>query len=161
MLQCDKIKALAQVCDPQDVFAALLWQRGQYNELDGQQVVTDLATHPHLWRSFLFTTSVYAPDLRGSSFCGLMLSLTLMADFPLTQMSDTLYLLAENQDTLVVQLLDFGKKWEASTVHIFDGMNGQADWTRRERLRRKLQGELFDLETGEEKDALVIKYWWD
>jgi hypothetical protein len=161
MLQCDTIKALAEICDPQDVLAALLWQRGQYNELDGPQVVSDLAAHAHLWRSFLFTTSVYAPDPRGASFCGLMLSLRLMADFPLTPASDTLYLLAENQDTIAAQLLDFGKKWEASTVHIFDGVNGPEDWTGRERLRRKLSGELFDPETGEGRDAIVIKYWWD
>lgn len=37
--------------------------------------------------------------------------------------ADTLYILAENQDTIVVHLIDFGKKWEADCVDVWDGAN--------------------------------------
>lgn len=37
--------------------------------------------------------------------------------------ADTLYILAENQDTKVSQLLDLGKKWRTDSVEVSDGTN--------------------------------------
>lgn len=160
MLQIDAIKHLAETYTPQEVFAAITWQRGQYERFDGQQIVTDLSNHSHLWQSFLFTTALYAPDPRGAGFLNLLIyTLIHMATFPLDQRSDTLYLVAENQDIIVSQLLDLGKRWEASTVHVYDGINGQEDWDRRDWLKRKLQGELFN-RNQEECDGILIRYGW-
>ena len=71
MLELNTIQSIAQSYSPQELFAALVWQR-RFNEFDGQEVVTDLANHSNLWKSFLFTKPIYAPDKDGLSFCGLI-----------------------------------------------------------------------------------------
>ena len=34
--------------------------------------------------------------------------------------ADTLYVLTKNQDAIVTQLVDLGKKWQADSVEIYD-----------------------------------------
>lgn len=172
MLEVERIQSLAQSFSPQELFAALVWQR-RFNQFDGPVVMTDLANHPDLWESFLFTKPIYAADRDGLSFNGVVETLLAMANYrPMPAASiihfipypaDTLYLLAENQDTIVAQLLDFGKKWEADCVDIWDGTNtGEAEaWEFRDyvslRLRKGLWGENFK----RDRDAVIISYWWD
>jgi len=67
MLELSKVQHLAETYAPQELFAALVWQR-QFNLFDGPQVITDLANHPDLWESFLFTKPIFAPDKHGLSF---------------------------------------------------------------------------------------------
>ncbi|NJL46698.1 MAG: hypothetical protein HC929_03320 [Leptolyngbyaceae cyanobacterium SM2_5_2] len=47
MLEVEKIGALAQAYSPQELMAALVWQR-RFNRFDGSVVITDLAQQPHL-----------------------------------------------------------------------------------------------------------------
>ena len=120
MLDLAKIKLIAQSYTPQELFAALVWQR-RFNEFDGEEVITDLAKNSSLWASFMFTKPIFAPDENGLSFSGVIDTLLAMANYrPMPETSilrfvaypaDTLYILAENQDTIVSQLLDLGKKW--------------------------------------------------
>lgn len=119
MLDLTKIAAIAQSYSPQELCAALVWQR-QFNQFDGAEVITDLANHPDLWKSFLFTKPIYAPDQDGLSFNGVVDTLLAMANYrPMPEASiihfipypaDTLYVLSENQDVIVAQLMDLGKK---------------------------------------------------
>jgi hypothetical protein len=96
------------------------------------------------------------PDLaKFSIFNGLVETLLAMANYrPMPETSiihfvrypaDTLYVLAENQDLIVAQLVDFGKKWRADSVDIFDGNhneNNDEDWSFQDyvsiRLKRAL-----------------------
>jgi hypothetical protein len=173
MLDLAKTELIAKSYSPQELFAAMVWQR-QFNEFDGQEVVTDLANHPNLWQSFVFAKPIYAPDKDGLSFNGLVETLLAMANYrPMPETSiihfvrypaDTLYVLAENQDLIVSQLLDFGKKWRADSVDIFDSNhneNNDEDWSFQDyvsiRLKRALWGEDF----RRDRDAVLISYWWD
>ena len=61
MLDLKRIETLAQNYNVQEMVAALVWQR-RFNQFDGPEVITDLANHPDLWASFIFTKPVYAPD---------------------------------------------------------------------------------------------------
>lgn len=67
MLELEGIQSLAQSYSPQELFAALVWQR-RFNEFDEQEVITDLTNHHHLWKRFLFTKPIYAPDQRWIEF---------------------------------------------------------------------------------------------
>ena len=170
ILDVDKIQLIATSNSPQELVAALVWQR-QFNEFDGQEVITDLANHPDLWKSFLFTKPIYAPDKDGLSFNGVIDTLLAMANYrpmPATSVihfvpypADTLYVLTENQDLIVAQLMDLGKKWRADVVDVSDGASEEEDWEFRDyvsmRLRRALWGEDFK----RDRDAVVISYWWD
>jgi hypothetical protein len=119
MLDLAKIQSIAQSYSPQELFAALVWQR-QFNEFDGEEVITDLVNQPTLWASFLFTKPIFAPDENGLSFSGVIDTLLAMANYrPMPETSiihfipypaDTLYILTENKDTTVSQLMDLGKK---------------------------------------------------
>ena len=80
MLDLAKIEQVAQSYSPQELFAALVWQR-QFNEFNGREIITDLAKYPQLWRSFLFTKPIYAPDKKGLSFCGVIDTLLAMANY--------------------------------------------------------------------------------
>ena len=165
-----RIQSVAQSYSPQELFAALVWQR-QINEFNGEEVITDLANQPNLWKSFLFTKPIYAPDKNGLSFNGVLETLLAMANYrpmPETSMlhfipypADTLYVLAENQDMIVAQLIDLGKKWRADSVDVCDGSNEDEDWKIRDYilicLRRALWGEDFK----QNRDAVIISYWWD
>jgi hypothetical protein len=105
MLDLSKVQAIAQNYSPQELFAALVWQR-RFNEFEGKEVIIDLVSHPRLWRSFLFFKPIYAPDKDGLSFNGVLDTLLAMAKYrpmPETSMmhfiqypADTLYILAEN-----------------------------------------------------------------
>ncbi|HEY9801714.1 MAG TPA: hypothetical protein V6D25_15260 [Leptolyngbyaceae cyanobacterium] len=54
MLDLAKIQSIAQFYSPQELFAALVWQR-RFNQFNGEEVITDLCAHTDLWTSFLFT----------------------------------------------------------------------------------------------------------
>ena len=162
---------IAQSYSSQELFAALLWQR-QFNEFDGEEVITDLANHPNLWASFLFTKPIFAPDENGLSFGGLIDTLLAMANYrPMPETSiihfipypaDTLYILTENKDTTVSQLMDLGKKWRADSVDVNDSTNEAFiyNWRLKRGLTR-LVGGLFDEKVQRDCDAVVISYWWD
>lgn len=170
MLDLAKIQSIAQSYSPQELFAALVWQR-RFNEFDGEEVITDLANHPNLWKSFLFTKPIYAPDKNGLSFNGVLETLLAMANYrpmPETSMihfipypADTLYVLAENQDLIVAQLIDLGKKWRADAVDVCDGSNEDEDWEFRDYVSIRLRGALWGEDLRRDCDAVVISYWWD
>lgn len=170
MLDLAKIQSIAQSYSPQELFAALVWQR-RFNEFDGEEVITDLSNHPSLWASFLFAKPIFAPDEGGLSFGGLLDTLIAMANYrPMPETSiihfiaypaDTLYILAENQDTTVSQLLDLGKKWRADSVEVSDGTNEDYGWRLKRRLRTRLEGALWGEDVRQDRDAVVISYWWD
>ncbi len=170
MLDLAKIQSIAQSYSPQELFAALVWQR-RFNEFDGEEVITDLSKHPDLWASFLFAKPIFAPDEKGLSFAGVLDTLIAMANYrPMPETSiihfiaypaDTLYILAENQDTTVSQLLDLGKKWRADSVEVSDGTNEDYAWRLKRRLRTRLEGALWGEDVQQDRDAVVISYWWD
>ncbi|BAY08548.1 hypothetical protein [Calothrix sp. NIES-2098] len=170
MLNLTTIQTIAQSYSPQELFAALVWQR-QFNEFDGEQVITDLAGHIDLWASFLFTKPIFAPDEHGLSFGGVVDTLLAMANYrPMPETSiihfiaypaDTLYILTENQDTKVSQLLDLGKKWRADSVEITDGTNEDYGFRLQRRLRTRLEGALWGEDFQQDRDAVIVSYWWD
>jgi hypothetical protein len=118
MLDTNKIQAIAQSYSPQELFAALVWQR-QFNQFDGPEVITDLTNHPDLWKSFVFTKPIYAADQDSLSFNGIVETLLAMANYrPMIETSiihfipypaDTLYVLAKNQDVIVSQVMALGR----------------------------------------------------
>jgi hypothetical protein len=59
MLDAQRVRHLAKTYRPQEFFAALVWQR-RFNLFDGPEVITDLANHPDLWESFVFTKPITA-----------------------------------------------------------------------------------------------------
>lgn len=172
MLDVNKVMAIAQAYSPQELMAALVYQR-RFNQFDGTEVITDLAHHSELWKSFLFTKPVYAPDKHGLSFNGVVETLLAMANYrPMPETSiihfvpypaDTLYLLAENQDVIVSQLMDLGKKWRADEVSICEGsdIDEAEDWEFRDYIALKLRGGLHGKIFGDKSDAALISYWWD
>jgi len=148
------------------------WERQRrFNEFDGEEVITDLSNHPSLWASFLFTKPIFAPDENALSFGGVIDTLLAMANYrPMPETSiihfiaypaDTLYILTENQDTIVSQLLDLGKKWRADSVEVSDGSNEEYGLRLKRRLRTRLEGALWGEDVRQDRDAVVISYWWD
>ncbi|BAY86916.1 hypothetical protein NIES267_64270 [Calothrix parasitica NIES-267] len=170
MFSLDRVKTLAQSYSPQEMFAALLWQR-RFNLFNGEEVIADLYNNQELWESFVFCKPVYAPDEDGLSFNGLIdILLALANSRPVAETNiikfiaypaDTLYVLAENQDTTVSQLVELGKKWRADDVYIDDKNNEEYDWKLKSLLRLKLEGGIHDKKVKQRKDAVVICYWWD
>lgn len=170
MLDLAKIEQIAQSYSPQELFAALVWQR-RFNEFDGEEVITDLSNHPDLWVSFLFSKPIFAPDENGLSFNGVIDTLLAMANYrPMPETSimhfipypaDTLYILTVNQDTTVAQLVDLGKKWRADSVDVCDGTSEEFGWRLKRRLLARLEGGLWGEEVESDRDAVVISYWWD
>ncbi len=71
MLDITKIQTIAQSYSPQELFAALVWQR-RFNRFDGERVISNLCQHTDLWASFLFTKPIFAPDENGLSFGGVV-----------------------------------------------------------------------------------------
>lgn len=169
MLDLTKIQSIAKSYSPQELFAALVWQR-QFNQFDGEEVITDLSGRTDLWASFLFTKPIFAPDENGLSFGGMIDTLLAMANYrPMPETSiihfvaypgDALYILTENQDTKVSQLLDLGKKWRADSVEIIDGTNEDYSFRLKRRLRTRLEGALWDNDV-QHRDAAIVCYWWD
>jgi hypothetical protein len=166
MLDLTRIQSIAQSYSVQELFAALVWQR-RFNEFDGKEVITDLSCHPELWESFVFAKPLFAPDEHGLGFNGLLDTLFALANYrPVPETStivfvaypaDTLYILTENRDTTVSQLLDLGKKWRADEVYIGDSNHEEYGW----KLKHRLWGKPEDPELGRDRDAVVISYWWD
>ena len=172
MLDATRIQTLAESYSPQEMMAAMVWQR-RFNEFDGPEVIADLAEHADLWKSFVFTKPVYAPDKDGMSFNGVLDTLLAMANYrPMPESSvihfvrypaDTLYLLAENQDIVVSQLLDLGKKWRADVVDVFDGgeQPEEEDWEFRDYAEMRLRRGLWNTAKEGKRDAVIVSYWWD
>lgn len=174
MLDAQRIQTLAETYSAQEFFAALMWQR-RFNEFEGPQVVRDLCNHSELWSSFLFSKPVYAPDKNGLSFNGVLDTLLAMANYrpmPETSMiqfvrypADTLYVLTENRDIVVSQLLDLGKQWRADEVSVFTGAPEaeEEDWRFREYARMRLEEGLWGESFGsrDEKDGAIVSFWWD
>ncbi len=170
MLEIEKIQSIAKSYSPQELFAALVWQR-QFNQFDGEKVIRDLIDNSTLWSSFLFTKPIFAPDENGLSFSGLIDTLLAMANYrPMPPESiihfvsypaDTLYILTENQATIVSSLLDLGKKWRADTVDIIDGINEEYAFRLQRCLRARLTETLMSENKPYQRDAVVISYWWD
>ena len=75
--------------------------------------------------------------------------------------ADTLYILAENQDTVVAQLLDLGKAWRADAVDVCDGINTDEAFPFRDRVKVRSQQSLWGHDNEDDRDAVVISYWWD
>ncbi len=71
--------------------------------------------------------------------------------------ADTLYILTENQDLIVSQLMDLGKKWKADSVEAIDSSNEDCGW----RLKRQLKKASLDELKNLAQDAVIICYWWD
>ena len=173
MLDLDKIQHISRSYSSQELFASLVWQR-QFNNFDGKQVIRDLSSHPNLWHSFLFSQSIYAPDKEGLSFACMITTLLAMANYrvvPETSMikfvaypADTLYVLTENRSTMVSELVDLGKKWQADSVDIVDSNNeeysGYVQFRLRESLAEKDKS-LLSQSNLERLDAVVVAYWWD
>ncbi|MGL5834249.1 MAG: hypothetical protein ACRC1Z_13590 [Waterburya sp.] len=172
MLDVEKIRAIAECYTAQELFAALVWQR-RFNEFDGEEIIADLAAHSHIWKSFLFFKPIYTVDKDGLSFNGVVETLLAMANYrPMPETSiihfvrypaDTLYILAENQDFIVSQLIDFGKKWRADVVDVCDGSNdnSQEDWNSRDYVSIRLQNGLWGEDFKKDRDAVIVSYWWD
>ncbi len=173
MLDLNKIQHIAKSYSPQELFAALVWQR-QFNNFDGEQVITDLSTNSDLWHSFLFAKAIYATDEEGLSFTCMVTTLLAMANhrlMPETSMiqftaypADTLYILTENQNTLVSKLIDLGKRWRADSVEVIDSNNEEYGYFTQFKLRESLaekEKTLLDQSNHERLDAVVVAYWWD
>ncbi len=71
------------------------------------------------------------------------------------------YILCENQDTKVSELLDLGKKWHADSVEVTDGTNEEYSFKLQRRLRTRLEGSLLGNNVQHDCDAVMITYWWD
>ncbi|MEC4812311.1 MAG: hypothetical protein SAK29_03395 [Scytonema sp. PMC 1069.18] len=170
MLDITKIQTIAQSYSPQELFAALVWQR-RFNRFDGERVISDLCQRTDLWASFVFTKPIFAPDERGLSFGGVVDTLLAMANYrptPETSIihfvaypADTLYILSVNLDTTVSQLLDLGKKWLADSVEVIDGTNEDYSFRLQRRLKTQLQGALWGEDIELDCDAVIVSYWWD
>lgn len=178
MLDLAKIQSIAQSYSPQELFAALVWQR-QFNNFNGEEVITDLSKCSGLWTSFLFTKPIFTSDKNGLSFNGVIDTLLAMANYrPMSPESivhfvpypaDTLYVLTYNQDTVVSQLMDLGKKWQADSVEVIDRSNPDCGWRLKHRLmvensdRHSQQTHVSEKATRDEsfRDAVIVAYWWD
>lgn len=172
MLDVSLVQTLAEGYSPQEMMAAMMWQR-RFNNFDGPEVIVDLARHADLWKSFVFTKPVYAPDKDGLSFNGVLDTLLAMANYRPTSESsvvsfvrypaDTLYLLAENRDIVVSQLLDLGKKWRADEVDVFDDgeQAEEEDWEFRDYAAMRLRRGLWRVSEEGERSAVLVSYWWD
>jgi hypothetical protein len=121
----------------------------------------------------LFSKPIYAPDKHGLSFNRVLETLLAMANYrPMPETSiihfvrypaDTLYILAENQDFIVSQLMDFGKKWRADVVDVCDSSNdnSQEEWGSSDYVSIRLQGALWGEDFKQDRDAVIVSYWWD
>ena len=165
-LELANIQLAAESCSAQELIAALVWQR-QFNEFDGKQVVRDLISHSDLWSSFLFTKQIFSADRQGLTDTLVSMAnnryqkieknnwgvYCYFAAYP----ADTLYILTKNQDALVIQLVDLGKKWQADSVDIYDSQNN-GELTKYESI--VLSRALIIPDEGI-RDAVLIKFWWD
>ena len=78
--------------------------------------------------------------------------------------ADTLYVLTENQETLATQLMDLGKKWQATSVEVIDRHNKEYGFFTQHQLRECLASRdkiLYKLNNLQRLDAIVVIYWWD
>ena len=123
----------------------LLGQRQrQFNNLNGEEVIADFSKCSGLWTSFLFIKPIFTTDKNGLSFNGVIDTLLAMANYrPMPPESivhfvpypaDTLYVLTYNQDTVVSQLMDLGKKWQADSVEVINNNNPDCGWRLKHRL---------------------------
>ena len=120
---------------------------------------------------FLFAKAIYASDQEGLSFAFMVTTLLAMANYrpmPETSMihfvaypADTLYILTENQSTLVSKLIDLGRKWQADSVEVVDGNNEEYGSYTQFRLRKSLaekEKTLLSQPNRDRLDAVVVTY---
>ncbi len=69
--------------------------------------------------------------------------------------------MSENQDSKVSQLVDLGKKWKADCVEVTDGTDMQYTYRLKRMLRYRFEETLWGNENKEQRDAVVVSYWWD
>jgi hypothetical protein len=75
--------------------------------------------------------------------------------------ADMLYILAENRDITVAQLMELGKKWKADEVSAFDGSLEEEDWKFRNYVSLRLKDALWGKQSDKDRDAIIVSYWWD
>jgi len=100
-------------CSTQELLEALMLHAG-FNDFDPMLVLDDLHSNPNLWMSFFMGP----PIVEREDFCrcGLFVAIR---DIRRRWRADTLYVHAQDDDC-VFPLVDFGKKWNAKEVEIFD-----------------------------------------
>ena len=138
MLNLCRIQALASANSAQELLSALLWQR-QFSQFNGERILADLAQHPDLWASFLFTCPAYTPDKTGLSLKNTVRMLVELASSNIYQ-ADTLYLLAPQSDSILARLLELGKKWQADSVEVIDRNYPRGDRKLQQQLAKRLSG---------------------
>ena len=173
-LDLEKVKRISENYTVQELFAALVWSR-RFNDFDGQQIMTDLVAHPELWRSFLFSKPIFAPDEHGLSFSGLVEALIALAEANVVTPApgwryvpypaDTLFVLTVNQEVTVSQLVDFGRKWQADEVNVLTAPSqalvegSESSWYERIVLS-KLKYYDDDYGAKQPTGAAIVQYWW-
>ena len=83
---------------------------------------------------------------------------------PIAYPADTLYVLTENQETLVSKLVDLGKSWQADLVEVINSNNPEYSYTTQFKLKSSIGRKdqiPFKLSNLERLDAVVIAFWWD
>ena len=170
MLNIERIQNLLESYSIQEMIAAMVYQRC-FNDFNGREVIEDLARHNDLWRSFFFSRPIFLEDEYGLSFSGLIETLSIMGNRKPNEETtlpqefvypgDTLFVLTRNQDAIVSQLMDLGKKWRADEVYIYDGYNREFKPDLQQILYIKLNHSLWG-DPGEDwSDAVVMSFWWD
>jgi len=157
VLELNRVQEIVnQLSSSQDFWAVLTCKAECYNEFNAEIVLQDLVNHPQLWKGFIFSHSIFAPDPKGISLGQLIDNLMNIAKLPANRWGgDTLYILAENEALTVSRLLDLGKIWQASEVMIRDGTSEIGEWTMARTINRRLKRAMFD----EDLDAIILKYW--
>lgn len=58
--------------------------------------------------------------------------------------------------------MELGKKWKADEVYAFDGsLEENEDWKFRNYLSLRLKDGLWGKQSDQDRDAIVVSYWWD
>ena len=170
-LDINKIETLAGSYCAQEMFAALMLQR-EFNNFNGRQVLTDLIDNADLWNSFIFAQAVYYDDFDGLSYGQVAKTLVALANHHIQSShgfmdfveypADTLYILTENDDAKLSQLLEFKKKWQVDlfeVVHspdVIAAIPSDFNWA-----RQSLDRSLFNENCWDRQDGVMVTYWWD
>ena len=170
-MNIENIRSIAQSGSPQELIAALLYQQ-EHNSLNEEEIVNDLIAHPDLWYSFFYSRPMYAQRDYGIGFSLLAELLLHMSNYQYVKtynsyLGDNLFILTEDNEVIISQLLDLGKKWKVDEVYTvksceFNSMYKNnfepgIDIPRSWKLKQSLINK-----KGEEKiDGAVVCLWWD
>ncbi len=122
-------------CSTQELLEALMLH-ANLNNFNPMQILSDLHANPDLWISFFMGPSIRTGEEIDK--CGLFQAIR---DIRRRWNVDTLYVYTR-EDDCVFPLVDFGKKWQAGNVEVFD------------RLRT---GYLMNQHPA---PPPVVAYWW-